>query len=244
MHTKSPLVLAGFVFLVLVRLCPNAIAQSDFQWISIRMGNQWDITINSSGWGSVTWGSERVRNIEGPFAFQVWEAVCLDAIAVSTKPPDAGSIREEFSVVLMETGQQIGRVKLATLTPELKSCVDRILESPDLRADFRELTNRIPLFSAVALRSLAEGTNLPAVRASNLPNLPFVVVRHPFIEISQPDAREPLPKVRAQPERVADSGSATEAKDSSLGFRGWLVICLLAIAAFLTYRFIRLRLGS
>jgi len=138
----------------------------------------------------------------------------------------------------------MGKVKLATFTPELKSCVDRILESPDLREDFRALTNRIPLFSAMALRSLAEGTNLPAGRASNLPNLPFVVARQPSIGISQPDAGQPLSKVQTNPQPVPDLAAVIEAKDGSLGFRGWLVIGLLAIAAFLTYRFIKLRLGS
>jgi len=43
---------------------------------------------------------------------------------------------------------------------------------------------------------------------------------------------------------AAQEGSLGVVAGASMGFRGLLVICLLAIAALLTYRSIKLRLGS
>ena len=139
-------------------------------------------------------------------------------------------------------------------TPEIKAHFERIL-SGNIPAAMQQATNEFPVFPEKILKKIAQWTNSALIPAQ-IPRLPDVTVSNtnspaPPVFITRIDSDPKHIRPRSQSAKdiaKGDSDSSDPAsvdpRDKPIGFRGWLVIGLLAIAAFLTYRFIRLRLGS
>ncbi len=102
------------------------------------------------------------------------------------------------------------------------------------------LTNLVPVFSEKAMKSLADWTNSPQYKAR--PSVPAAVIT----PVAAKPMAIPQPVIaKSKPaQSLASETAPIEVKDKSLSLRGWLVVVLLGIGAFLAYRFIKLRLGS
>ncbi len=215
--------------------------------VSIHFSRGWDMTVHKDGGAILVRGAfDHIRVPAGTFDFRLWEAECIRARDGSQKM--GVSYKDHGFVEIGTSKMDIGSAEttMGLLTPEIKAYVDRMLEEP-LSDRMRSITNEAPVFTFEVLEGLRKWTNSPQSHfAVEMPQansgVQTEVTKHPDLAPSRPPTT--FEKMKPSVEPPPGEPSAVEGNDKILGFRGWLVIGLLAIAAFLTYRFIRLRLGS
>ena len=220
----------------------------------------WQLHLRGDGSARLQFGSSMSDNIDvPPNTFPLEKRLADIAFAIEVAPYkhrlfsegyradpaayDAAWDRSALRITRMETESTPGITDLAIFTPEIKAYFDRMLQA-EMSDRMKMITAQSPIFSEKVMKSLSDWTNSskykervsapPVTAAVSAP-----VVAKPTI-ISAPVLAGVQPPV--QP--VTTEPASIDVKDNSLGVRGWLVIGLLAIAAFLGYRFIRLRLGS
>lgn len=237
---RSPLAVFVFCFIL------SALwVEAANRMIGIEFGNGWSLNVFADNSVVLAYGAspeDQIVTQEEAIQFASFEANCLDAIAAAPKIDMEFSTRLEFRVVRLEVGKKMVSSHIAVFTPELKASIDKILATK-LPDNIKVLTNKYPVYFPVALRSLTEWSNLPINKAQNsLPDSTAVLNINAATfpqksEVSTPHNDQlPIPDVSTNKAEVS-------AVASPLGFRAWIVVALLAMAAFLAYRFIKLRSG-
>ena len=232
--------------------------------VILRVGGGWEFSwqleLRGDGSARLQYGSAMNDNIDVPPNTFPLEKILADvALAIEVAPYVPPLFSEGYRadpaghaatwansalrIYRKETESKPSTTELAIFTPEIKAYFDRILQA-EMSDRMKMITAQSPIFSEKVMKSLSEWTNSlqykqrmsapPVTAAVSAP-----VVAKPM-EISAPAPAGVQPRIKP----VSTEPASIDAKDNSIGFRGWLVVVLLAIAAFLTYRFIRLRLGS
>ncbi len=240
-------------FVLLLQFALMVRADDGYSSASIKLGDDWWFHIYNNGSAKVAFGPmDAVLAKEGTFDNAKWSMCIRASIEAARKKngaedivgrgPGLGRAGGELMIGVTEGNEFIATNYVAMLTPELKEYVDRTFEIGISTSDrVRALTNRYPIFTKGQMASILQssGSNFSSALVSGR-----VGVTAPggsmSKEITTPPKAKIEPSTQQQPPEPTDSGT----KGGSLGFRRWLVIGLLAIAAFLTYRFIKLRLGS
>ena len=214
---------------------------------SIGFSHGWDMSVLENGGALLVRGAfDHIRMPAGTFEFRLWEAECIRARVGSREMGIGLKDHGYIEIYTTKWDMSSAETTLGLMTPELKAYVDRMLEEP-LTDRMRSITNEAPVFTYEVLEGLRKWTNSPQSHfAVEMPQansgVQTEVTKHPDLAPSRPPTT--FEKMKPSVEPPPGEPSAVEGNDKILGFRGWLVIGLLAIAAFLTYRFIRLRLGS
>ncbi len=152
------------------------------------------------------------------------------------------SLEESGSAQSDSAGEQNTRA-VAVFTPEIKAYFDQMLAT-GLTENMRRISNSIPVFSEKLMKSLTTWTNSPEYKARSV-SAPVTAVATVAAVAKPQEIPSPSPlKMQPPAQTVYPEPAPVATQDESIGIRGWLVVGLLAIAAFLTYRFIKLRLGS
>ena len=228
------------------------------------LSHQWALTLYDDGSGRLVCGASDIIEVDaGTFVVEKTLEEFGDAVSVAQSwrefaavPDKASRGRDSaFSVTVVGSGGIPSLSGTAVFTPEVKSYCDQLLAGA-LSERMQKFTNRHPVFSEKLMTSLRNWTNSPQYRArsarpvdgqssrisnqtvpqgSQLSSIPG------RIALKSDQATRPL-----GPSDQSEGAPPAEVSHAKFQFtiRGWLVIGLLAIAAFLTYRFIKLRLGS
>lgn len=230
---------------------------------TLQFGDDWFMTLSVNGSATLTCGpADAVKVPEGTFEYEKWIADVRAAITAAPPTPDKNPAFEEWlaarrnaemNITLWDHDEAAEKFIVAMFTPALKSYIDIILEMT-MSQRLSSLTNQHSVFSENQMAAIARWTNSPGSQVLDVPQALSPLASEP------PGSPSFQSKIGGSTQR-GSSGPQSEngvesinslrpvpatndTKDPPLGFRGWLVVGLLGIAAFLTYRFVRLRLGS
>ncbi len=218
----------------------------------VRFGTDWHLSVGRAGrvvFGFGSSGGDAMPHAVTREQVAAFDRLCRDSVSMTEGAGFTNYLETKVAIYLITTNGDGDLPLVGVLSPGLKEFVANTLAAyPNSR--IVSLTNRSPIYSPemvkagdVALKKHQENggrqfdVGKPVIGIAVAGKTPRVPAPSQDVPPATTTSETPV-------REAAQEGSLGVVAGASMGFRGLLVICLLAIAALLTYRSIKLRLGS